>query len=85
MPDSNKPEGTQAEVMPKPAPPPTPPLRPKEEEVKEVLKPRYEIVDIKDGDFSNFKELSAKSIEKFMARNITSLFPIQYKTFYPVY
>ena len=33
------------------------------------------------GDFSNFPEISAKTIESLRKREIISLFPVQYMTF----
>jgi superfamily II DNA/RNA helicase len=44
--------------------------------------PDYEI---KDGSFDNFAEIHPKTIAHLEAKGITSLFPIQWNSFYPIY
>lgn len=39
----------------------------------------------KDGEFSNYPEITPKTIDKLKARGIASLFPIQQNCFYPIY
>ena len=41
--------------------------------------------DIQDGSFENFPEIQAKTKSLLQQKGITSLFPIQYKSFYPIY
>lgn len=38
-----------------------------------------------DGEFSNFPEITPRTITNLQAKGITSLFPIQYHSFYPIY
>ena len=37
------------------------------------------------GDFSNFKQIHEKTVEKLMSNGIVSLFPVQYMSFNEVY
>jgi len=40
---------------------------------------------VTSGEFENFPEVHPKTIEKLKLRGITSLFPIQYHSFYPIF
>lgn len=41
--------------------------------------------DEHEGDFSNFPELSPKTIENLRKKNFVNLFPIQAQAFHPIY
>ena len=39
----------------------------------------------KGGEFENYPEITPQTVEKLKARGISSLFPIQQHSFYPIY
>jgi superfamily II DNA/RNA helicase len=43
------------------------------------------VYKVKDGEFESFPEIPFQTVEKLKLRGITSLFPIQQHSFYPIY
>jgi DEAD/DEAH box helicase len=69
-------------------------VRPEDvEEVKEESLTRLKVArsgalqqyKVADGEFTSFPEITQKTVDRLVARKITSLFPIQQQCFYPIY
>src|SRR5688500_11624989 len=60
----------------------------KEESLTREMKTHNGLLPVyktKDGEFESFPEIPFQTAEKLRVRGITSLFPIQQHSFYPIY